>query len=154
MLLSYTEAFQLSIELHRSSHRRCSRTKDVLIIVAKFTGKHLPQTLFFNKIASLRPATLLNERHWYRCFPMNFAKLLRTPILKNVCDRLLLFAGQKTTYKLNRRDLLLLPCLVHFNISVASSFLFFYLWFLCKYLFLAFKLNRKTENYTKYLGQF
>ena len=28
----------------------------------------------------LRPATLLNKRLWRRCFPMNFAKFLRTPI--------------------------------------------------------------------------
>ena len=53
---------------------------------------------------------------------MNFTKLLRTPILKNICERLLLVAGCRTTYKLNRRDLLLLPCLVYINASVASSF--------------------------------
>ena len=29
---------------------------------AKFTGKHLCQSLFFNKIAGLRPATLLKKR--------------------------------------------------------------------------------------------
>ena len=27
----------------------------------------------------LRPATLLKKRLWYTCFPMNFAKFLRTP---------------------------------------------------------------------------
>ena len=26
----------------------------------------------------------------YRCFPMNIAKFLRKPILKNICDQLLL----------------------------------------------------------------
>ena len=26
----------------------------------------------------------------HRCFPVNFAKFLRTPILKNICERLLL----------------------------------------------------------------
>ena len=29
----------------------------------------------------LRPATLLKKRFWHRCFPVNFAKFLRTPIL-------------------------------------------------------------------------
>ena len=29
-----------------------------------------------------RPATLLKKRLWYRCFPANFAKFLRTPFLK------------------------------------------------------------------------
>ena len=45
---------------------------------AKFTGKHLCQSLFFNKVAELRPATLLKKRLWHRCFPVNFAKFLRT----------------------------------------------------------------------------
>ena len=34
----------------RSSHRRCSVRKGVLRHCAKFTGKHLPQSLFFNKV--------------------------------------------------------------------------------------------------------
>ena len=46
---------------------------------AKFTGKHLWQSLFFNKVAGLRPATLLKKRLWHWCFPVNFAKFLRTP---------------------------------------------------------------------------
>ena len=29
---------------------------------AKFTGKHLCQSVFFNKVAGLRPATLLKKR--------------------------------------------------------------------------------------------
>ena len=33
---------------------------------------------FFNKVADLRPATLFKKMHWHRCFPMDFAKFLRT----------------------------------------------------------------------------
>ena len=56
---------------------------------AKFTGKHLRQSLLFNKVAGLcqnlfcnkvaglRPATLLKKRLWHRCFLVNFAKILR-----------------------------------------------------------------------------
>ena len=40
--------------LYRSSHRRCSEKQDVLRNFAKFTGKHLWQRLFFNKVAGLR----------------------------------------------------------------------------------------------------
>ena len=40
----------------------------------KFTGKHLFQALFFNKVAGLRPATLLKLRLWRWCFPVNFVK--------------------------------------------------------------------------------
>ena len=39
---------------------------------------------------SLRPATLLKNRLWHRCFPVNFKKFLRTPFLQNTSGRLLL----------------------------------------------------------------
>ena len=39
----------------RSSHQRCSVKKVVLRNFAKFKGKHLCQSLFFNKVAGLRP---------------------------------------------------------------------------------------------------
>ena len=42
-------------KLFRSSQLRCSMKKSVLRIFAKFTGKHLHQSLFFNKVADLRP---------------------------------------------------------------------------------------------------
>ena len=78
----------------RSSHRRCSVKKGVLrnfakftvkhlsqslffnkvadLNFAKFTGKHLCRSLYFNKVASLGPATLLKRKLWHRCFPVNF----------------------------------------------------------------------------------
>ena len=34
---------------------------------AKFTGKHLCQSLFFNKLAGLRPANLLKKKLWHNC---------------------------------------------------------------------------------------
>ena len=75
----------------RSSHRRCSIRKGVLRNFAKFTGKHMCQSLFLNKVAGLRPtASLLKERLWRRCFPVNFTKFLRTPFLQNTFGPLLL----------------------------------------------------------------
>ena len=59
---------------------RCSVKKGVLRNFAKFTLKHLCQGLFCNKVAGFRPATLLKKRLWHRCFPINFAKYLRTPL--------------------------------------------------------------------------
>ena len=53
--------------------------KSVLKNFAKLTGKQLCQVLFFNKVAGLRPPTLLKKRLWPRCFPVNFAKFLRAP---------------------------------------------------------------------------
>ena len=71
------------VVVYRSSHQRRSMKKDVPRNFAKFSGKHLRQSLSFNKAAHLRPATLLKKRLWLRCFPMNFAKFLRTPFLQN-----------------------------------------------------------------------
>ena len=42
----------------RSSHRGCFVRKNVLWNFAKFTGIYLCQSLFFNKVVGLRPATL------------------------------------------------------------------------------------------------
>ena len=63
----------------RSSHLEVFCRKGILTNSAKFTGKHLFQSLLFNKVAGLGPATLLKKRLWHRCFPANFAKFLRTP---------------------------------------------------------------------------
>ena len=41
-------------------------------------------------VKSLAPATLLKKRLWHRCFPVNFAKFVRIPFLKNTSGRLLL----------------------------------------------------------------
>ena len=45
----------------RSSHQRCSVRKGLLRNFTKFTGKHLCQSLFFNKVAGLRPVNLAME---------------------------------------------------------------------------------------------
>ena len=57
-------------------------TGSVLKNFAKFTGKHLCRSLFVNTDAGLRPISLL-KRLWHRCFPLNFAKFLRTPYLQS-----------------------------------------------------------------------
>ena len=48
--------------------------KDVLRNFAKFTGKHLRQSFLFKEVAGLGPVT---------CFPVNFAKFLRTSFLQS-----------------------------------------------------------------------
>ena len=57
----------------RSSRLEVFCKNRVLRNFVKFTEKHLCQSLFFNKIAVLRPVTLLKKRLWHRYFPMNFA---------------------------------------------------------------------------------
>ena len=62
--------------IFRSSHWRCSMKKGVLKHFEKFIGKRLCQTLFFNEVANMRPATLLKKILQHKCFPVNFAKLI------------------------------------------------------------------------------
>ena len=57
---------------------------------AELKGKSKRQSLVFNKVTGLRPTTLLKKRLWHRRFPVNFAKILKTPFLKNTFGRLLL----------------------------------------------------------------
>ena len=62
--------------------------KDVLTSFAKFTGKHLFQSLFFMK-----------KRLWHRCFTVNFAKFLRTPFLiEHLWWLLLMITSKKTEF--------------------------------------------------------
>ena len=67
----------------RSSRPEVFCKKDVLRNFAKSTVKHLCQILFFDKVAGLRLATLFKKRLWYRFFPENCVKFLRTPFLQN-----------------------------------------------------------------------
>ena len=46
------------VSISRSSHQRCYIKEGVLRNYIKFAGKHLCQSLFLNKVAGLRPATL------------------------------------------------------------------------------------------------
>ena len=64
---------------HRSSRPEMFCKKGVLRNFAKFTGKHLCQSLFSNKVAGPRPAILLKRRLLHWCFPVNFTEFLRTP---------------------------------------------------------------------------
>ena len=82
----------------RSSHRRCSIKNAVLKNFAIFTRKHLRW--------SLRPVTLLKNGLQHRCFPVNIVKILRTPILKNICERLFLyFRILRKTFFLNNEKM-------------------------------------------------
>ena len=60
--------------LGRSSRTEVFCKKGVLRNFAKFTGKHLCQCLFFNKVAGLRPATLL-KRDTGQVFSCEFCKI-------------------------------------------------------------------------------
>ena len=65
----------------RSSHRRYSVKQGAIRNFAKFTGKHLCQSLFFHKV--FNKASLLKKRLWHRCF-------LGAPFLQYTSGQLLL----------------------------------------------------------------
>ena len=62
----------------RSNRPEVLCEKGVLRNFVKFTGKHLCQKLYFNKVAGLTPAILLKNILWHKCFRVNFANFLRT----------------------------------------------------------------------------
>ena len=70
----------------------------VLKNFAKFTGKHLCWSLFLDKVATWRPATLLRNRLQRRYFPVNFAEHLRIlfyrtlPVAASIYSKKFLFS--------------------------------------------------------------
>ena len=62
--------------------RGCSVKKVFLKFSQNLQKNPVPESIL-NKVADLRPATLFKKRLWHRCFPVNFAKFLRTPFLLN-----------------------------------------------------------------------
>ena len=69
--------------LVRSSHPELFCRKGVLRKSEKFTGKHLCQILFLNKVAGLqhKACIFIKKRLWHRYFHVNFAKFLRRHFL-------------------------------------------------------------------------
>ena len=64
----------------RSSHQRCSIKKGVFRNFTKFTGNTCARVSFLIKLQALK------KRLWHRCFPVNFAKFLRTPFYGTPLD--------------------------------------------------------------------
>ena len=62
-------------------------TRGVLKNFVIFTGKDLCSSLFLIK---LQVCKLIEKRLQHWCFPLHVKKLFRTPILKNIRERLLL----------------------------------------------------------------
>ena len=60
---------------------------DVLKNFVIFTGKHLCWSLFLIKLQACK---FIEKRLQHWCFPLRVRKFLRTPILKNISERLLL----------------------------------------------------------------
>ena len=68
----------------RSSHQEVFCKKGVYKNLAKFTGKHLCQNLFFNKSDGVRPATLLKKRTLTQVFSFEFCGILKNTFLYRI----------------------------------------------------------------------
>ena len=68
----------------------CTVRNVFLKISRKSHENNCARVSFLIKFAGLRPKTLLKKRPWHRCFPVSFAKFLRTPIFTEHLRQLLL----------------------------------------------------------------
>ena len=66
----------------RSNQRRCSIKKLLLKI-----SQHPQETPGLESLFCLKTCNFIKKRSQHRCFPVNIAKFLRLPILKNICER-------------------------------------------------------------------
>ena len=57
---------------------------------SQYSQENICVGVSFNKIVVLQGLQLIKMRLQHRCFPVNIAKFLRAPILKNIYDRLFL----------------------------------------------------------------
>ena len=88
MYISCSCSFMLAFsKKYRSIQRRFLLKK---VKSCKFHGKTLALEPLFNKVAGLQAYNFIKRRVRHSCFPVKFVKLLRTPILNNISERLLL----------------------------------------------------------------
>ena len=104
--------------------RRCSVKKVFLKISRNSPENTCPRASFLIKLQASAcnfikretlTATLLKERLWHRCFPVNFAKFLRTPVFIEqsggcFCKVTLLFKEGDKAFMDNYRTISVLPC--------------------------------------------
>ena len=73
---------------YRSSQRRCRNihqrysVKKVFLKISQISQENTWIGVFFDKVEVLQSASFLRKRLQHKCFPVNFAKLLR---IKNIC---------------------------------------------------------------------
>ena len=89
-LITFLKEYRSSHRKCRSIHRRCFVKIAVLTNFANFTGKHLLE--FFLKSCRPSACKYFKKRLQHKCFPV---KLLRTPILKNICKPMFLVVFYK-----------------------------------------------------------
>ena len=84
----------------RSSRQSCSVNKDVLKNFAKFTGKHLRQSIIFDKVAGLQ---LYLKKTLAQLLSCEFCEIFKISFLQNASWRLLVYLLWKKCYELSRK---------------------------------------------------
>ena len=72
---------QITFQISRSSYQRCSIIKGVLRNFAKFIGKHLCQSLFFNKVADLEPCNFIKKETLAQVFSCAYCEISKNTFL-------------------------------------------------------------------------
>ena len=96
-LITFLKKYRSSHQRCRSNHQRCSIKKIVLKFLETKKTPVLKPVLI--KLQALTLQVFLKKRLQHKCFPMEFTKLLGTPILKNISKRLLLEVYKKAVIK-------------------------------------------------------
>ena len=88
---NFSEQLFFITATYSNSHQTCS-AKKLFFKILQYSKKTavLQSRLFLINTDFRAAATLIKKRLQHRCFPANIAKFLRTAILKNICERLLL----------------------------------------------------------------
>ena len=68
----------------------CVLQKKLLLKILQYSQENTRLESLYNKATSIEICNFIKKRLQCRCFPDNIAKFLRTPILKNFCEKLLL----------------------------------------------------------------
>ena len=91
--------------------------------LCKFHRKKPVLEPLFNKVAGLKACNFIKKRLQRGCLLGKFAKFLRTPVLENICERLLLQINFLMTNNLRRRYLVKCQWYVFFGFSKKIYFL-------------------------------
>ena len=78
--------------------RRCS-VKKAFLKISQHLQENTCARVSFNKVAGVMPLTLLKKRLCHRCFPVKFAKFLRTSFIVEHLRWLLLFVSARNIRK-------------------------------------------------------
>ena len=82
---------KLSPKLYSKTATRYVLWKKLFLKISQYSQKKPVLESLFNKVTGLQACNFTKGRLQHRCFLVNIAKFWRTAILKNICERLLLY---------------------------------------------------------------